>query len=54
MPARDLAQLAAVVDDHGAPSASFHEPDQGGALTAVAVLPTAARVRRFLQHAPLA
>lgn len=54
MPARDLAQLAAVAEDHGAPSARFREPDQGDALTAVAVLPTAARVRRFLQHAPLA
>lgn len=46
--------LAAAADDHGDPSARFREPDLGDALTAVAVLPTATRVRRFLQHAPLA
>lgn len=54
MPAPRLAQLAAACGAHRAPAASFREPDLGDALTAVAVLPTTARVRRILQRAPLA
>lgn len=54
MDARGLFEVLHAATMHGDPVAEFCEPDRGGELTAVALFPSHAAVRRLLRRAPLA